>query len=223
MGRSLVGLSPLPVEPVSQDGDLHQAPTGGCDSERAIRALSTTKECTTNPPVEQVSRFETVAGRLLAVVWHVLTRSTLDHHSVQRTVAFKLVLWGRRLREDGHESLTRPQFVRTGLMKLRMGGVADSHRTMGYREGHRCPRGGSRHHRSRQLAPKPPTALIPASAGGVNLTCQLIGGHPPPYAPLLVRIRARFTLACGADVKKPFITSHVSCSSQSAHVARLRC
>jgi hypothetical protein len=36
-------------------------------------------------------------------------------------VAFKLMLWGWKLGEDGRQALTTPQFVRRGLMQLQMG------------------------------------------------------------------------------------------------------
>jgi len=62
-----------------------------------------------------------VARKLLVVVWHLLTESTADRNADQEMVAFKLMLWGWKLGEDGRDGLTTPQFVRTGLMKLEMG------------------------------------------------------------------------------------------------------
>jgi hypothetical protein len=71
--------------------------------------------------------------------------------------------------------LTTPQFVRKGLMKLEMGGL-NSHPARGHEETYRCTRGGARSDRRRPTA-KTPAAVFAAAAGGINLTCQHIGGR----------------------------------------------
>jgi hypothetical protein len=62
-----------------------------------------------------------IARRLLVAVWHVLTEATADRNADQEMVAYKLMLWGWKLGEDGRDGLTTPQFVRKGLMRLEMG------------------------------------------------------------------------------------------------------
>ncbi len=62
-----------------------------------------------------------IAHKLLVVVWHVLTDQTADTEADPDLVASKLVIWSKRLGEEGRGGLTTSQFVRYHLMQLRLG------------------------------------------------------------------------------------------------------
>jgi hypothetical protein len=75
----------------------------------------------------------------------------------------------------GIDGLTTPQLVRKGLMKLRMGEKL----THIVRGGVKRPAATPQEALAltvRRLATKPPAAVIPPAAGGIDFTCQHIGG-----------------------------------------------
>lgn len=62
-----------------------------------------------------------IARRLLVAVWHVLAERAADRHSDPVRVATKLLRWSQKLTEEERGGLTTRQFVRYGLMRLRLG------------------------------------------------------------------------------------------------------
>lgn len=62
-----------------------------------------------------------IARRLLVAVWHVLTECAADRHAVPEMVAFKLMVWSWQLTREERGGLTSRQFVRYGLLRLRLG------------------------------------------------------------------------------------------------------
>ena len=59
--------------------------------------------------------------QVLVVVWHVLTECVADRKADEEMVAFKLMMWSWKLGKERRGDLTTPQFVRAGLMRLKMG------------------------------------------------------------------------------------------------------
>lgn len=62
-----------------------------------------------------------IARRLLVAVWHVLTECAADRHAVPEMVALKLMIWSWKLTDQQRGGLTSRQFVRYGLLRLRLG------------------------------------------------------------------------------------------------------
>lgn len=62
-----------------------------------------------------------IARHLLTVVWSVLTYLTSYRHYSDERIAYKYYTWSWQLNEAQRNGLTRPQFVRYYLMKLRIG------------------------------------------------------------------------------------------------------
>ncbi|MFZ1043858.1 MAG: IS110 family transposase [Anaerolineales bacterium] len=62
-----------------------------------------------------------IARRLLVAVWHVLTERAADRRADPDMVASKLMIWSWKLNEVQRGGLTSPQFVRYGLMRLKIG------------------------------------------------------------------------------------------------------
>jgi len=62
-----------------------------------------------------------IARKLLVVIWHVLTERAADHHADPVMVACKLMRWSWELTEEQRGGLTSRQFVRYGLLRLRLG------------------------------------------------------------------------------------------------------
>lgn len=62
-----------------------------------------------------------IARRLLVAVWHVLTERAADKNAVPKMVAPKLMRWSWELTPEQRGGLTTRQFVRYGLMRLRLG------------------------------------------------------------------------------------------------------
>jgi hypothetical protein len=62
-----------------------------------------------------------IAHKLLIAVWHVLTERVADKHAEPKMVAFKLMRWSWELNEEQRGGLSTRQFVRLGLMQLRLG------------------------------------------------------------------------------------------------------
>ena len=62
-----------------------------------------------------------IARKLLVVVWHVLTERVADKHAEPKMVAFKLMRWSWQLTPEQRGGLTTRQFVRLGLMQLKLG------------------------------------------------------------------------------------------------------
>lgn len=62
-----------------------------------------------------------IARRLGVALWHVLTESVADRHAVPEMVAFKLMAWSWQLTKEERGGLTSRQFVRYGLLRLRLG------------------------------------------------------------------------------------------------------
>jgi len=63
----------------------------------------------------------TVAHKLLIAVWHVLTERVADKHAEPKMVAFKLMRWSWELTEEQRGGLSSRQFIRLGLMQLKLG------------------------------------------------------------------------------------------------------
>ncbi len=61
-----------------------------------------------------------IARKLLVVIWHVLTERAADHHANPVMVACKLMRWSWQLTEEQRGGLTSRQFVRYGLLRLRL-------------------------------------------------------------------------------------------------------
>jgi len=59
--------------------------------------------------------------RLLVAVWYVLTEQAADRHAVPEKVAFKLMIWAWKLTDEQRGGLPSRQFVRYGLLRLRLG------------------------------------------------------------------------------------------------------
>lgn len=62
-----------------------------------------------------------IARRLLVAVWHVLTERVADRKADPDMVAFKLMIWSWKLNDVQRGGLTARQFVRYGLMRLKIG------------------------------------------------------------------------------------------------------
>jgi transposase len=62
-----------------------------------------------------------IARKLLVAIWHVLTERAADHHANPVMVACKLMRWSWQLTEEQRGGLTSRQFVRYGLLRLRLG------------------------------------------------------------------------------------------------------
>lgn len=62
-----------------------------------------------------------IARKLLVVVWHVLSQCAADRHADPVMVATKLMRWAWALTPAQRGGLTTRQFVRYGLMRLRLG------------------------------------------------------------------------------------------------------
>ena len=62
-----------------------------------------------------------IARKLLVVIWHVLTERAADHHADPLMVACKLMRWSWELTKEQRGGLTSRQFVRYGLLRLRLG------------------------------------------------------------------------------------------------------
>ena len=76
-----------------------------------------------------------IAHKLLVAVWHVLSERAADRHADPVMVATKLMRWSWDLTPEQRGGLTTRQFVRYGLMRLRLG-----HDLTGFRYGGQ-PRG----------------------------------------------------------------------------------
>ena len=63
----------------------------------------------------------TIAHKLLIVVWYVLTERVADKHAEPKMVAFKLIRWSWELTEEQRGGLSSRQFIRLGLMHLKLG------------------------------------------------------------------------------------------------------
>jgi transposase len=62
-----------------------------------------------------------IARRLLVAVWHVLTERATDRRADPDMVASKLMIWSWKLNDIQRGGLTSRQFVRFGLMRLKIG------------------------------------------------------------------------------------------------------
>jgi hypothetical protein len=62
-----------------------------------------------------------IAHKLLIAVWHVLTERVADKHAEPKMVAFKLMRWSWELTEEQRGGLSSRQFIRLGLMQLKLG------------------------------------------------------------------------------------------------------
>lgn len=76
-----------------------------------------------------------MARKLLVAIWHVLSERAADRHADPVMVATKLMRWAWDLTPEQRGGLTTRQFVRYGLMRLRLG-----HDLTGFRYGGQ-PRG----------------------------------------------------------------------------------
>jgi len=62
-----------------------------------------------------------IAHKLLIAVWHVLSEYTADKHAEPKMVATKLMRWSWDLTEEQRGGLTTREFIRLGLMHLKLG------------------------------------------------------------------------------------------------------
>lgn len=62
-----------------------------------------------------------IARRLLVAVWHVLTERATDRRADPDMIASKLMLWSWKLNDVQRGGLNSRQFVRYGLMRLKIG------------------------------------------------------------------------------------------------------
>jgi transposase len=62
-----------------------------------------------------------IAHKLLTAVWHVLTERVADKHAEPKMVACKLMRWSWELTEEQRGGLSSRQFIRLGLMHLKLG------------------------------------------------------------------------------------------------------
>lgn len=62
-----------------------------------------------------------IAHKLLIAVWHVLTERVADKHAEPKMVACKLMRWSWELTEEQRGGLSSRQFIRLGLMQLKLG------------------------------------------------------------------------------------------------------
>jgi transposase len=62
-----------------------------------------------------------IARRLLVAVWHVLSERCADRRADAHMVAFKLMVWSWKLNDYQRGGLTSRQFIRYGLMRLKIG------------------------------------------------------------------------------------------------------
>jgi transposase len=74
-----------------------------------------------------------IARRLLVAVWHVLTERAADRRADPDMVASKLMIWSWKLNEIQRGGLTSRQFVRYGLMRLKIGQEIDCIKRQGNR------------------------------------------------------------------------------------------
>jgi len=66
-----------------------------------------------------------IARRLLVAAWHVLTERTIDRRADPDMIASKLMIWSSKLNDAQRGGLTSRQFVRYGLMRLKIGQEID--------------------------------------------------------------------------------------------------
>jgi len=62
-----------------------------------------------------------LARRLLVSAWHVLTKRETYRRSDDETIAYKMMIWSQRMDEKALRGLTRPQFIKYGLLRLGVG------------------------------------------------------------------------------------------------------
>ena len=62
-----------------------------------------------------------IARKMLVALWHILTGRVADHNAEPERVAFKLMVWSWRLTKEQRGGLTSRQFVRYGLLRLKLG------------------------------------------------------------------------------------------------------
>ncbi|HUI90104.1 MAG TPA: IS110 family transposase [Anaerolineales bacterium] len=74
-----------------------------------------------------------IARHLLVAVWYVLTERTADRRAHPDMVAYKLMMWSWKLNEVQRGGLTSRQFVRYGLMRLKIGQEISRIKRMGNR------------------------------------------------------------------------------------------
>ena len=74
-----------------------------------------------------------IARRLLVAVWHVLTERAADRRADPDMVAYKLMIWSWKLNDVQRGGLTSRQFVRYGLMRLKIGQEISRIKRMGNR------------------------------------------------------------------------------------------
>jgi transposase len=74
-----------------------------------------------------------IARRLLVAVWHVLSERTIDRRADPDMIASKLMIWSWKLNDAQRGGLTSRQFVRYGLMRLKIGQEIDRIKRKGNR------------------------------------------------------------------------------------------
>ncbi len=62
-----------------------------------------------------------IARKLLVVIWHILTKRSVDRHADDEQVAFKLMTWAWKLTDDERGRLRLRQFIRYHLLRLGIG------------------------------------------------------------------------------------------------------
>jgi hypothetical protein len=62
-----------------------------------------------------------IARKMLVVIWHVLTKKTMDKHSTVEGTARKMMKWAMTYRIATKQGMSRPAFVRRELDRLSIG------------------------------------------------------------------------------------------------------
>lgn len=62
-----------------------------------------------------------IARKLVVVIWHVLSKGEVYQQSPEEQIAFKMLMWSWRLKEEAMGELDRRQFVRSALLRLGIG------------------------------------------------------------------------------------------------------
>lgn len=62
-----------------------------------------------------------VARRLLVSAWYILTKREPYRQANEETIAYKMMIWSQRMDAKALRGLTRPQFIKYGLLRLGVG------------------------------------------------------------------------------------------------------
>ena len=62
-----------------------------------------------------------IARKLLVTVWHILTKQAAYRHATDEDTAYKMLIWSWNMDEKALNGMTRQQFAKYGLLRLRVG------------------------------------------------------------------------------------------------------